>query len=105
MPLVDNPHPPTENLGVGMYSSLMGTFDFPSPIARINGVSSSKESPRKEFFQTHYFLDPWTLPSPTTTLAKGQVNGMAFLCLQLSLDTSLSLTLQTTTLLLFLRRS
>ena len=30
VPLVDNPRPPTENLGVGMYSSLMGTFDFPS---------------------------------------------------------------------------
>ena len=61
-----------------MYSSLMGTFDRPSPFARINVVSSSKESPREEFFQTHYFLDPWTLPSPTTTLVEGQVNGMAF---------------------------
>ena len=45
--LVDNPRPPIENLGVGMYSSLMGTFDFPSLIARINVISSSKESPRK----------------------------------------------------------
>ena len=48
--LVDNPRPPTENIGVGMYASFMGTFDFPSPIARINVVSSSKESPQKEFF-------------------------------------------------------
>ena len=50
VPLVDNPHPPTENLGVGMYSSLMGTFEFPSPITRIHAVSSSKESPREGFF-------------------------------------------------------
>ena len=78
VPLVDNPHLPTENLGVGMYSSLMGTFDLPSPFAKINVVSSSKESPREEFFRTRYFSDPWTLPSPTTTLVEGQVNGMAF---------------------------
>jgi hypothetical protein len=32
----------------------------------------------KEFFRTHYFSDPWTLPSPTTTLDEGQVGGMAF---------------------------
>ena len=61
-----------------MYSSLMGTFDFPSPIARINVVSSSRESSWEEFFRTHYFSDPWTLPSPTTTLDEGQVGGMAF---------------------------
>jgi len=56
----------------------MGTFDFPFHIARINVISSSKESPRKEFFRTHYFSNPWTLPSPTTKLVEGQVNGMAF---------------------------
>ena len=53
VPLVDNHRPPTENLGVGMYSSLMGTFDIPSPFAKINAISSSKESPREEFFRTH----------------------------------------------------
>ena len=78
VPLVDNPRQPIENLGVGMYSSLMGTFEFPSPITKINAISSSKESSREEFFQTHYFSDRWTLPSPTTTLVEGQVNGMAF---------------------------
>ncbi len=78
VPLVDNPHPPTENLGVGMYSSLMGTFEFPSPIAKINAISSSREFSRDGFFRTHYFSDPWTLPSPMTTLVEGQENGMAF---------------------------
>lgn len=78
VPFVDNPRLPTENLGVGMYSSLMGTFDLPSPFAKINAISSSKESPREEFFRTCYFSDPWTLPSPTTTLVEGQGNGMAF---------------------------
>jgi len=78
IPLVDNPRLPIENLGVGMYSSLMGTFDFPSPIARINVISSSKEYSREEFFRTHYFSDPWNLHLPTTTLDEVQVGGMAF---------------------------
>jgi len=40
-PLVDNTKLPVENLGVGMYSSLMGTFDFPPPSVHINAISSS----------------------------------------------------------------
>ena len=55
VPLVDNPRPPTENLGVGMYSSLMGTFDLPPPMARIDTISSSKDPLWKEFVQAHYF--------------------------------------------------
>lgn len=78
VPLVDNPRSPTKNLGVGMYPSLTGTFDLPSPFSKINAISSSKESPREEFFRTHYFSDPWTLASPTTTLVEGKVNGMGF---------------------------
>ena len=33
VPLVNNPKWLVENLGFGMYSSLMGTFDIPSLIA------------------------------------------------------------------------
>jgi len=33
VPLVNNLKQPIEYLGVGMYSSLMDTFDFPAPIA------------------------------------------------------------------------
>jgi len=43
IPLVDNPRQPIENLGVGMYASLMGVFDLPPPTARIDAISSSKE--------------------------------------------------------------
>lgn len=78
IPLVDNPHQPIKNLGVGTHSSLMGTFDLPTPIATINAISSSKESSREEFLWTHYLSDPWTLPSPATTLDEGQVGGMTF---------------------------
>ena len=78
VPKLDNTKVPVENLGVGMYSSLMGTFDLPPPTVHINAISSSKAPLRREFFRTHYFSDPWTLPSPTATLEEGQVGGMAF---------------------------
>ena len=39
---LDNAKPPVENLGVGMYSSLMGTFDIPPRIVHINAISSSR---------------------------------------------------------------
>ena len=32
IPLVDQVGPANEILGVGMYSSLMGTFDIPTPV-------------------------------------------------------------------------
>lgn len=63
VPLVDNPFQPIENLGVGMYSSLMGIFNLPAPTTRINAISSFRGPSRKEFFRTRYFSDPWTLPS------------------------------------------
>ena len=50
IPLVDNVKPPIENLGVGMYSSLMGTFDIPPPSVHINAISSSRAPIRREFF-------------------------------------------------------
>jgi len=78
IPLVYNPCQTIKNLGVGMYSSLMGIFHLPTPTIRINAISSSKGSSGKEFFRTHYFSDPCTLPSSTTTLDGGQVGGMVF---------------------------
>ena len=65
IPLVKDTKVTIDNLGVGMYSSLMGTFDIPPPTVHINAISSSRAPIRREFFRTHYFSDPWTLPSPT----------------------------------------
>ena len=76
-PLLDNPRQPIPYLGVGMYSSLMGNFDLPTLIASINDFSSSKVPSQREFFRTHYFSDPWPLPSSTTTLDEVKVGGMA----------------------------
>lgn len=42
VPLVENPHNPIENLGVGMYSFLMGIFNLHASTAIINVISSSR---------------------------------------------------------------
>ena len=43
VPVVEHSHPATENVGVGMYPSLMGIFSCPEPILMI-GSSSSEAS-------------------------------------------------------------
>jgi hypothetical protein len=63
--VIQNSHPTTQNICVEMYSSLMGTFDFIAPIHHIYAMSSrSASSLRYVPFNTSYFNDPWTLPSP-----------------------------------------
>ena len=42
IPKLDKAKSPVENLGVGMYSSLMGNFDIPPPTVHINAISSSR---------------------------------------------------------------
>ena len=39
MQLVDQVKPTTKSLGAGMYASLMGTFDLPTPINYIGSTS------------------------------------------------------------------
>ena len=42
VPLVDQVKPTSESLGARMYSSLMGTFDFPAPINYLGSTSVGK---------------------------------------------------------------
>jgi hypothetical protein len=68
IPVIDNSQPTTENIGVRMYSSLMGTFDFTTPIHHIYAMSSRPISTGRSIpFHTSYFSDPWTLPSSTSS--------------------------------------
>jgi len=68
IPMVDNSQPKTENIDVGMYSSLMGTFNFMALVHHIYAMSSrSASSMRFVPFRTLYFNDPWTLPSSTAS--------------------------------------
>lgn len=76
VPLLGNPCLPTENLGVGIYSLLMGMFDLPPPTTRIDTISSFKDPLRKEFVQAHYFFNLGALSSSVTTLDDSKVGGI-----------------------------
>jgi hypothetical protein len=68
IPVIDNSQPTTENIGVRMYSSLMGTFDFTTPSHHVYAMSSRPISTGRSIpFHTSYFSDPWTLPSSTAS--------------------------------------
>ena len=58
VPLVDQVKPATQSLGAGMYTSLMGTFDFPAPINYIGSTSVGKS-----IATVVDRTDPWVLPS------------------------------------------
>ena len=58
IPLVDQVKPTSESLGVGMYTSLMGTFDIPAPINYIGSTSVGKS-----IATVADTTDPWVLPS------------------------------------------
>ena len=59
VPLVDQVKPAAQSLGVGMYTSLMGTFDFPTPVNYIGSTTMGK-STASVVDRT----DPWVLPTP-----------------------------------------
>jgi hypothetical protein len=68
IPVIDNSQPTTKNIGVRMYSSLMGTFDFMAPIHHVYAMSSRPVSSERSIpFRTSYFSDPWTLPFPNSS--------------------------------------
>jgi hypothetical protein len=71
--MIDNPKPNVINVGVGLCPPLMGTFDYPPPSSDVNFISTTLDQPRAEIFQvssfrTTYFNDPWTLPSPSSSM-------------------------------------
>jgi hypothetical protein len=76
--VIDNSQQEIEDVGVGMYSSLVGSFDFVAPIYHIHTISGeSLSSMRFIPFCTSYFNDPWTLPSSTMSYEGQSHIGMA----------------------------
>jgi hypothetical protein len=57
IPVIENSQSTTQNIGVRMYSSLMGTFDFMAPVHHITMSSSSHSSKRSVPFCTLSFND------------------------------------------------
>jgi hypothetical protein len=77
IPVTDNSQLTTENIGVRMYSSLMGTFYFQAPIHHIYAMSSRfASSMRFVPFPTSYFNDPSTLPFSTVSCEGQSHTGM-----------------------------
>jgi len=75
--VIDNSQLTTENIGVRMYSSIMGTFDFVAPIHHIYAMSSRYALLMRSIpFHTLYFNDPWTLPSLIASCEGQSHNGM-----------------------------
>jgi hypothetical protein len=78
IPMVDNSQLKTENIDVGMYSSLMDTFDFSAPTHHIYAMSNTPALVEKSIpFHTSYFSDPWNLPSLTSSIKGQSHDGMA----------------------------
>jgi hypothetical protein len=66
IPVIDNSQSATENIGVRIYSSLMGTFDFITPIHHIYAMSNRYALLMRYIpFRTSYFNYPWTISSLT----------------------------------------
>jgi hypothetical protein len=60
----------------------MGTFDYPPPTGNVHYMTAVPDQPQAEIFQissfrTMYFNDPWTLPSPSSTMEGTEHHGMA----------------------------
>jgi hypothetical protein len=59
IPVIDNSQSTTENIGVGMYSSFTGNFNFSTPNHHIYAMSSRLVSTGSSIpFRTSYFNDP-----------------------------------------------
>ena len=75
IPIVDHSQPAIENVGVGMYPSLMGTFSCPVPVLMIwfslGGGSSLSNSVS---FHTTHMEDPWILPSLSTSIVHVKID-------------------------------
>jgi hypothetical protein len=77
IPVIKIYQPKTKDIGVIMYSSLMGTFDFMAPIHHIYAMSSRSSSLMRFVpFCTSYFNDTWNLPSPTMSYEGQSYIGM-----------------------------
>ena len=76
--MINNSQPTIENISVGMYSSLMVTFDFSASNHHVYVISNRLISTRRSIpFRTSYFSDIWTLPSPTSSCEGQSHAGMA----------------------------
>jgi hypothetical protein len=79
VPMIDNPQAGVVNVGVGLCTSLMGTFDYTPPHGDVKFISTHHKANifHVSSFQTTYFQDPWILPSPSATMDETGHAGMS----------------------------
>ena len=84
VPFVDNSTPACENMGVGLYSSIMGSFNIFAPILSVKSFPiyaltqvAQGQGFLKRSFKTTYLSDPWTLPKSDTLVNEDGTTGMA----------------------------
>jgi hypothetical protein len=79
IPMIDNPQPGVVNVGVGLFPSLMGTFDYPPPHDDIKFISNHHKVKIFQVFSFRmtYFEDPWILPSPSAMMDETGHPGMS----------------------------
>ena len=84
VPFVDNSTPSCENMGVGLYSSLMGSFNIATPILSVKSFPiyafnhvAREQGFLERSFKTTYLLDPWTLPKSDTLVNEDETTRMA----------------------------
>jgi hypothetical protein len=79
VPMIDNPQSGIVNVGVGLFPSLMGTFDYPPPQGDVKFVSDHHKVDifQVSSFRKTYFNDPWILPSPSAMMEGMKHHGMS----------------------------
>jgi len=76
--VIENSQSAIKNIGVKMYSSLMGTFNFAALIHHVYAMSIRPVLiERSILFRTSYFNAPWTLTSPSLSCEVQSHVGMA----------------------------
>jgi hypothetical protein len=75
--MIDNSTKESPNIGVGLYPTLMGTFNLPLPevcmVSQVKNTSSGGKIP----FKTSYLSDPWNLPNPNDENSTNMVEPMS----------------------------
>jgi hypothetical protein len=81
VPMIDTPQLSFINIRVGLCPPFLGTFNYPPPFGAIKLISAVPNQPRAGSFQVlsfhmTYFIDLWTLPSPSTMMEGRGHHGM-----------------------------
>ena len=81
--LVNNSTPTCENMGVGLYYFLMGSFNISTPILLVKSFPiyaltqvTRDQGILQRSFKTNYLSDPWTLPKSDTLVDEEGMKGM-----------------------------